>query len=340
MPAVTFVATATAALIVGAVPIFVDIDPRNYTIDPAAVEDAITEKTRCIAPVDYGGMPCDYDALIAIGKKRGIPIVADCAHAHGSQWKGVGVGALTEMGTFSFQAYKQFTTGEGGMVLTNDQELWERAYAFHGLGRRPGGPHYDHHVPASNLRMAEWQAAIGLGQMSRLAEQIQQRVQNSNYLATGLQRLNDQGIGVAPIYRDPRVTRWSFFFWLYRFLPERWEGITRGQFMAAMRAEGFSAELGHTEPLYKNPLFWNWEGRFDRTGFPVRGHLYKGTPLEYRSFHTPQVERIFATEAVRVAHPFFLEPQSEMDAMLEAIEKIWRHRAELPVGARELMAAQ
>src|SRR5204863_8707683 len=118
VPASTFVATSTAVLQVGAVPVFVDVDPRNYTIDPRAVEAAITDKTRCIAPVDYGGMPNDYDALIAIGRKHSIPVVSDCAHSHGSQWKGVGTGALTELGTFSFQAGKTLTTGEGGMILT------------------------------------------------------------------------------------------------------------------------------------------------------------------------------------------------------------------------------
>src|SRR5687767_15049648 len=90
VPAITFIATSTAVLQVGAVPVFVDVDPGTYTIDPAAVEAAITDRTRCIAPVDYGGMPSDYDRLIAIGKRHGIPIVSDCAHAHGSQWKGRG----------------------------------------------------------------------------------------------------------------------------------------------------------------------------------------------------------------------------------------------------------
>src|SRR5687768_10880033 len=208
VPAITFVATATAALQVGAVPVFVDVDPRTYTIDPAAVEAAITPRTRCIAPVDYGGLPCDYDALIAIGRKHGIPIVADCAHAHGSQWKGVGVGALTELGTFSFQAGKMLTTGEGGMVLTNREELAEKAYSYHHIGRLRGRPFYEHYLPASNLRMTEWQGAIGLAQMARLPQQTESRERSSRRLAAGLQRLNDEGVGVAPLQRDPRVTRW------------------------------------------------------------------------------------------------------------------------------------
>ncbi|HET7767400.1 MAG TPA: DegT/DnrJ/EryC1/StrS family aminotransferase, partial [Chloroflexota bacterium] len=253
VPAITFVATATAALQIGAVPVFVDVDPRTYTIDPAAVEAAVTPRTRCIAPVDYGGMPCDYDALIDIGRRRSLPIVADCAHAHGSQWKGVGVGALTELGTFSFQAGKTLTTGEGGMILTNRADLAEKAYSYHHIGRLRGRPFYEHHLPASNLRMTEWQGAVGLAQLSRFSEQTAIRERNALRLAAGLQRLHDAGVGVAPLSRDPRVSRWSYYLWHFRFLAEKWEGVTRDSFLKALKAEGVPCGTGHTQPLYKNP---------------------------------------------------------------------------------------
>jgi dTDP-4-amino-4,6-dideoxygalactose transaminase len=331
VPAVTFVATATAALQVGAVPVFVDVDPRTYTIDPAAAEAAITERTRCIAPVDYGGMPCDYDALIAIGRRHNLPIVADCAHAHGSQWKGRGVGALTELGTFSFQMGKTLTCGEGGMVLTNDERLAERAYSYHHIGRIKGRPFYEHHVPASNLRMTEWQGAIGLAQLSRFEEQTSTRERNSRYLAAGLARLNREGVGVAPLERDERVTRWGFYMWHFKFLPERWDGVTRDQFLRALRAEGVPCGTGHTQPLYKNPLFLDAEHAFGRTGFPVRSAPYtqRGGAMDYSKVVCPQTERIYATEAVVLGHALFLGPQSDMDAILNAIEKLWRHQHEL-----------
>ena len=323
VPAITFVATATAALQVGAIPIFVDVNPRSYTIDPAAVEAAITPRTRCIAPVDYGGLPCDYDALIDIGQKHGIPIVADCAHAHGSQWKGVGVGALTELGTFSFQAGKTLTTGEGGMVLTNREALAEKAYSYHHIGRLRGRPFYEHHLPASNLRMTEWQGAIGLAQLARLAQQIEARERNSLRLDAGLQRLHDVGVGVAPLHRDPRVTRWSFYLWHFKFLPERWDGVTRDAFLKALKAEGVSCGIGHTQPLYKNPLFLEADRAFGRTGFPVRGRI------DYSAVRCTQTERIHTTEAIALPHPTFLGSEGEMDLILEAIAKIWSNRAHL-----------
>ena len=328
VPAVTFVATATAVLQVGAVPVFVDVDPRTYTIDPAAVEAAITERTRCIAPVDYGGLPCDYDALIALGRRHGIPIVADCAHAHGTQWKGTGVGALTELGTFSFQMGKTLTTGEGGMILANEPSLAEKAYSYHHIGRVKGRPFYEHHVPASNLRMTEWQGAVGLAQLSRLEEQTGTRERNSRALAAGLARLHREGVGVAPLERDERVTRWGFYMWHFKFLPERWEGVTRDQFLRAMRAEGIACGTGHTQPLYNNPLFRDAERAFGRTGFPIRGQPY-GRNIDYSKVVCPETERIYATEAVHLSHPFFLGPESDMDLILAAVEKIWTCRRDI-----------
>lgn len=328
VPAITFIATATAVLQVGAVPVFADVDPRTYTMDPAAVEAAITSRTRCIAPVDYGGMPSDYDALIAIGKRHQIPIVADCAHAHGSQWKGVGVGALTELGTFSFQAFKQLTTGEGGMVLTNDERLAERAYSYHHIGRIKGRPFYEHHVPASNLRMTEWQGAIGLAQLARLPEQTATREHNANRLAAGLSQLEREGVGVAPLFRDPRVTRWGFYMWHCKFLPERWDGVRRDDFLRALRAEGVPCSTGHTQPLYKNPLFLDPAHAYGRTGFPVADPRL-GASIDYAKVVCPETERIHTTEAVQLGHALFLGPESDMDRLLEAITKLWTHRREL-----------
>jgi dTDP-4-amino-4,6-dideoxygalactose transaminase len=328
VPAVTFVATASAVLQVGAIPVFVDIDPRTYTVDPAAVAAAITERTRCIAPVDYGGMPCDYDALTAIGRAHGIPIVADCAHAHGSQWKGVGVGALTELGIFSFQMGKTLTTGEGGMLLTNDEQLAEKAYSYHHIGRIKGRPFYEHHVPASNLRMTEWQGAIGLGQLSRFPEQVTIRDRNARRLVAGLACLERAGIGVAPLFLDDRVTRWGFYMWHFKFLPERWEGVRRDDFLRALRAEGVACGTGHTQPLYQNPLFLDAEHAFGRTGFPVHDARL-GTSYDYTTVVCPQSERIYQTEAVQLAHALFLGPEADMDRMLDAIEKVWTYRYEL-----------
>jgi dTDP-4-amino-4,6-dideoxygalactose transaminase len=325
VPAATFVASATAPIQVGAVPIFVDVDPRNYTIDPAAVEAAITPRTRAVVAVDYGGMPCDMDALLDIQRRTGVMIVSDCAHSHGSQWKGVGTGAIGPTGTFSFQAFKQLPTGEGGMVLTNDDALVERAYSYHHIGRIRGRPFYEHHVPASNLRMTEWQGAIGLAQLSRLLDQTVIRERNATYLGRGLEEIE----GVAPTYRDPRVTRWGFYMWHGKFQSKQFGGISRDTFMRALNAEGVSCSTGHTEPLYHNPVFAQWQENFGRTGFPIR-NPYSGAEIDYRRVRCPEAERIYREEAFVFSQRLFLGPQSDMDRILDAIRKIRRHLDELP----------
>ena len=129
---------------------------------------------------------------------------------------------------------------------------------------------------------------------------------------------------MAPLRRDPRVTRWGFYMWHFKFLPERWEGVTRDDFLRALRAEGLSGGTGHTQPLYKNPLFLDPEQALGRTGFPPGG-LYQGR-MDYREVVCPETERIYATEAVHLGHPLFLGPPEDMDAILGAIEKVWRHR--------------
>ena len=322
VPAATFIATVTAVLRVNAIPIFVDIDPRNYTIDPKAVESAITPRTKAVIPVDVGGMPCDYDALNEIAKKHKIYVIADCAHSHGSQWKRIGTGAVADAGTFSFQMGKTLTCGEGGMVITNDEEIYEKTFAYHHIGRLPGKGFYEHYIPGTNLRMTEWQAAIGLAQLKRFPEQIEIRERNSNYLVELLKEVK----GIEPIYRDPRVTRWCFYYWHFKFIPEKWNGISRDKFLQALSAEGIPCWTGHIEPLYKMPLFK--EESFGRTGCPIKCPLY-GKEIDYSNLYLPVVERVAREEACAFPHSLFLGPKSDMEKIVEAILKIRKNLDEL-----------
>jgi len=214
------------------------------------------------------------------------------------------------------------------MLLTNDERLAEKAYSYHHIGRIKGRPFYEHHVPASNLRMTEWQGAIGLGQFSRFPAQVAIRDRNARQLAAGLARLERGGIGVAPLLLEDRVTRWGFYMWHFKFLSERWDGVSRDDFLRALRAEGVACGTGHTQPLYQNPLFLDAEHAFGRTGFPVHDARL-GTSYDYTTVVCPQSERIYQTEAVQLAHALFLGPEADMDRMLDAIEKVWTYRYEL-----------
>ncbi len=172
VPALTFVATATAAALVNGIPVFADIDPETFNISPDSIADAITDKTKAVIPVHNGGYPADMDRIMEIAEKHNLMVIEDAAHAHGSEWKGKRVGSIGHFGCFSFQMGKTLTCGEGGIILMNDKELAEKAFSFHHIGRIAGRPFYEFHRVASNLRMTEFQAAVLLGQFERLDEQI------------------------------------------------------------------------------------------------------------------------------------------------------------------------
>jgi dTDP-4-amino-4,6-dideoxygalactose transaminase len=323
VPALTFVASATAIVLVNAVPVFVDVDPMTFNIDVEAMEAAITSKTRAAVIVHNGGYPCDMDRILTVAKKHNIKIIEDSAHAHASQWKGKGVGALGDLGTFSFQMGKTLTCGEGGAIVTNDKALAEKAFSFHHIGRLPDRPFYEFHRVASNLRMTEFQAAILLAQFSRLPGQIERREQNATYLAEGLKEID----GVDPIMRDSRVTRWGFYYWNFRYDQEKFDGIHRNLFIKALAAEGVPIGVGaHGKPIYQNPLFENMN--FGRTGCPIKCPFY-GQDVDFRTVHCPNAEHIYAHVALSIGHRYFLGPQSDMDRILKAIVKVRENTDEL-----------
>ncbi|MCD6325136.1 DegT/DnrJ/EryC1/StrS family aminotransferase [Candidatus Bathyarchaeota archaeon] len=323
VPAVTFIATATAVLAVNAVPIFVDIDPETYQIDPEKIEEAITDKTKAIVPVHYGGYPADMDRIMEIAEDHDLIVVEDCAEAHGSEWRGKKVGGIGHLGTFSFQMGKPLTCGEGGFVSTNDEELAKKCFSYHNIGRVQGRPFYEHHIPAWNLRMTEFQGAILLCQLKRLPEQTEKRYVNGEYLAGELEKIG----GIRALKRDPRVTKRGYYFYLMRYNEEEFGGVSRDMFLEALRAEGIPAGTAHNQPLYKNPVFV--EMRFGRTGCPVRCPLY-GKAIDYTAFHCPVAERVYEKEIVALGKDFLLS-RDQVDLVLEAIRKIKENIDELRV---------
>ena len=317
-PASTFVATATAVILVNAIPIIVDIEPEYYQIDPDAIEAAITPRTAGIIPVHYGGYPADMDRINAIAKKHGLFVIEDCAHAHGSQWKGRGCGSLGDMGSFSLQMGKTLTCGEGGIVTTNDADLAAKAFAYHHIGRFAGRPFYEHHLVASNLRMTEWQGAIAYSQSQRLLEQTFRRESNAKHFEAGLREIE----GVAPMERRPEVTRWGFYFYHFKFQSTQFGGITKGRFQEALAAEGLGTGSGHLHPIQKNPLFTN------RQFGPVCWPAGADAP-DYGQVETPVADRILAEEGISMGHSMFLGGKDDMDLMLTAIRKVRENVGEL-----------
>ena len=314
VPAFTYIASASCVLVCNGVPIFADVDPRNYCIDPKAVEAAITPRTRAVVAVDFGGMPCDTDALGEICRKHGIALVSDCAHAHGGQWRGKGVGSHTDMAAFSCMPGKVLAIGEGAIVMTNSEELYQKAFRYHHAGRERGEESMDFTWPATTIRMSEFEAAIGLVAITRLEEQAETRWSNLQYLAEGLEDIP----GLSGLEIDQRVTRWNPFRWHFKFISEEFDGIHRDVFRRALIAEGVPCGIGPTKPLYTFSMFAS--GKWGQTGCPIRCPLYNGD-IDYTKVRCPEAERIHESEALDLTHRILLGPSENMDLILDAMRK-------------------
>jgi dTDP-4-amino-4,6-dideoxygalactose transaminase len=309
VPPYTFVATVSAVLLVGGVPVFADIDPETYCIDPAVVEAAITPRTKVIMPVHLAGYPSDMDGLMEIARRHGLKLIEDACQAHDGQWRGQTVGSIGDMGCFSFQSSKNINSGEGGAIITNDPELFERAWSFKNCGRtRVGGLWYQHDVIGDNYRMTQFQAAILRVQLSRKEEWAERRAANGEYLSQGLRAIG----GLLPQRADARVTRHGFHFMLTRYQPEAFGGWSRERFIEALVAEGVPASRGYI-PLYRTGAVRDTE----RTLRQALGLAATILP------HCPVTERAAGEEAVWLAgQSVLLGTRKDMDDILEAVAKI------------------
>jgi len=322
-PALTYFASATCMFMLDAIPVFVDVDPKSYNMDPEAMESAITSQTKAAVVVHNGGYPADMDAIMKVAKKHNIMIIEDCAHAHGSEWKGTRIGAIGHLGAFSLMAGKSLAGGEGGIVLTNHEQLRANMYAYMDMGRWLERPDKNAHLPmTSNFRMPEFTAAILLTQLTRFDEQVVTREQNFTYLAERLKEID----GIDAFDRDPRVTRWSIYCWNFKFNQEKFDGISRDKFLQAVNAEGAPIGVGaHGAPVYRNPLFQAINGDYT---WPIKYPSY-GKPLDYTKIYCPEAERIYTTESLSISHPVFLGKQEDMDLIFDAIRKVRENTDEL-----------
>ncbi|MBA7500201.1 L-glutamine:2-deoxy-scyllo-inosose aminotransferase [subsurface metagenome] len=321
-PALSFYASATCILLANAVPIFVDVAPESYNISPEAMEAAITDRTKAAVVVHNGGYPADMDAIMEIAKKHDLMVIEDCSHAHGSEWRGRRVGSIGHLGAFSIMAGKLLAAPEGGIVLTNNEELIAKVCSFQDHGAHYGPPIEARPVPY-NLRLSEFHAALVLVGLSRLDEQIKTRERNFTYLAKGLKEID----GIRVFDRDPRVTRWSTYYWNFKYNQGEFDGIPRDKFLEAVNAEGAPISVGaHGVPVYQEVCFASMN--FGRTGCPLKCPLY-GEPIDYTKVHCPEAERIYKTESLSISHENFLGEKENMDLILEAIRKVRANTDEL-----------
>ena len=322
VPAYTYVASATCVLQNNCIPILVDIDPDTYNIDPARVEEAITDRTRGIMVVHFGGQPADMDRLGEIAAKHKLPLIEDAAHAHGCEWKGQKAGSMSLFSSFSFQASKNMNAGEGGIICTNDQKLAIECDSMIWSGRRVGKPWYEFHRLGWNYRITEFQAAILRVQLKRLDEEVRHREKMATYLSEALRQIP----GIRPLVHDKRTTRHGYHIYMFRY-DEKVTGLARDKFLKALAAEGVQGFSGYTFPLYKNPMFRN--KKFINGSFPF-GTQYHAD-IDYMSFEPkcPVAERACASEAVWLPQNWFLGTKEDMDDIAEAVAKVLKSKSEL-----------
>lgn len=253
VPPYTFVATVNAVLMHRALPVFADSDLETFQIDPAKIEGQITPRTRAIVPVHMAGGAANLDAILALGKRRNIPVLEDACQAHLGEWRGRKVGTLGAAGCFSFQASKNLNSGEGGAVCTNDAALAENVYTYHTNGRsRQAGGDFSYRQTGANLRLTEFQAALLLAQMTRLEEQSKLRESNAAYLSKMLNEIP----GVKPVKNYEGCTRSAWHLYMFRVENEAFAGVGKDLLLKALQAEGVPVSGGY-KPLNKEPFLAN-----------------------------------------------------------------------------------
>ncbi|MCY3797576.1 MAG: DegT/DnrJ/EryC1/StrS family aminotransferase [Chloroflexi bacterium] len=317
VPNATFVATASAVLFAGALPVLVDVSADSYCIDPELAEAAITENTKAIIAVHMGGRPADLDQLAAVAEKHDILLLEDAAHAHGSEWRGRKVGAFGIGGTFSFQASKTMTAGEGGMIISDDDDFERLARSTHDCGRLPGEWFYDHFMYGSNYRLSEWQGAVLLAQLTRLDEQTSRRHQ----MGRMLDRLLSEIPGISPQSLDSRITRNGQYAYIFHYDKRAFSGVETLRFAEALEAEGIPTQAPYP-PLHKLELFTSGAYRDRLSGAQAEASH------DFLNDAFPNSERE-AWETVWITQNALLGDEEDMSEIAAAIFKIQENARDL-----------
>lgn len=265
----TFIASVTTIMMTGAKPVFVDIDPVSLNMDPALIEDAITEKTKAILPVIVFGNPVGLDTVCNIAKKHGLAVVEDSCEGLGSVLNGKKIGAFGTMSTFAFYPNKQITTGEGGMILTDDDQLADMCVSLRNQGRGKGGGWLAHDRLGYNYRLSDINCALGIVQLSRIEEFVQKR---RNVAQKYLDRLADDDRLIVP--REPAGCVMSWFVYVVR-LAESYSPDQRNAILKQMLERGVQVS-NYFPPVYLQPFMVDQLGHKEGD-FPITDKVCSGT---------------------------------------------------------------
>ncbi len=325
----TFSASLLGVLYKGAMPVFADIDPLTYQMDPAKIEAKITPRTKAILPVHICGYASNMPRIMEIAKKHKLQVVEDACQAHMTSINGKNMGTFGTTGCFSFQTSKVMPIGEGGAIITDDPELFDKLYSYHNYGFKttvtPGS--YENiaaFILGNKIRMAEYQAAIGLAQISKLPEQTKIRNENGAYLTAKLAAIP----GITPVKTYPGVDRLSYYMYPFIYDEAQFGGLPRAGFVKALAAEGVPASPGY--PKY--PIY-NQEFIHQSFKTAIYQKFYSADDLDWEAYKAknacPGLMQTFDTSVWLSTTGMLLGSKADMDDVVRAVEKVRKHASKL-----------
>jgi len=314
----TFIATYNSIFINKALPVFVDTDPETFLINPAKLEDRLTERTTAILPVHIYGLPVDMDKVNAVAKKHNLKVVEDACQAWLGEYKGKKLGTLGDLGCFSFQNSKNLPAGEGGAVVGNNDEIMDRCVSFHNCGRPFGSVERtsDYPTRGSNRRMQQIQAITLMSQMGRIEKDADLRLENAKYLDSKLNLIP----GIKTYKLVTENARSAYHMYPFRFVSKEFGNVKREKFIEALRAEGIPCSSGYGQQ--------NKDGLIEEA-LNSRGYkrLFSEKRLnQWREENILPGNDQLAKEAVTFYQSILLGTKSDMDDIVNAITKIYENR--------------
>jgi dTDP-4-amino-4,6-dideoxygalactose transaminase len=316
----TFIASYNAILSRMALPVFADTDPATLTLDPASIENRITDRTKAIMPVHIFGMPCDMDPINALARKHKLAVVEDACQAWLAEYRGRKCGTIGDLGCFSFQESKHLPSGEGGAITSMSEALIDKCNSYHNCGRAAGtntGTGY--FTRGNNYRMTQVQAVILSAQLEKLVRQTAFRRANADYLSANLGKIP----GITPV-RLPQGSSPVWHLYPFRYDAAQFNGLSRDKFINALSAEGVPCGSIYHEQYFDGVLDEAIASRgFKRLWSAERLKAYRD------SFQELKGNRQTCQTTVAMTQNLLLGERRDMDDILEAIRKVQTHSATL-----------
>ncbi|WP_236973680.1 DegT/DnrJ/EryC1/StrS family aminotransferase [Membranihabitans maritimus] len=317
----TFIASVSCILFNGAIPVFVDVDPETFQMDPAKIEEKITSNTAAILPVHILGLPCDMDPIMKIAKKHKLKVIEDACQGWLAEYDNKKLGTIGDAGCFSFQNSKNLPMGEGGAIVSNDDEFMDRCTSFHNYGNPYGSVSGEVGAGTirigTKLRITEYQAAIGLAQLKRLEDQTELRSKNAELLKGKIKDVP----GILPYRLYDKTNRAAFHLFPFRYKEEEFKGLSRSKFLEALRAEGVPCSSGY-RPLNKMPYLENaFNSKFYKKFYPSERLDYDS----YAEVNECPLNDQLCDEAVWFTQNLLLGSKEDMNNIANAIEKIYKN---------------